>query len=162
MTASIFPYYPTHKCVGLSGLEQSVGNYLCFYYQGSSFRKMGDIPLKKGKELTRLDVMGQTYYINFILKWTGSSEPWQSVLHLTIDKDNGGYGERIPIVLISNGRMIIRSPVDGEDYEYSTRDPSQFSGEPVHFHHNELYRIEIEQIQKDNGKVNKEKLIWVL
>ena len=157
MTASIFPYYPTHKCVGLSGLEQSVGNYLCFYYQGSSFRKMGDIPLKIGKELTRLDVMSQTYYINFNLKWTGSSEPWQSVLHLTIYKDNGGHGERIPIVLISNGRMIIRTPVDGEEYEYSTRDPDQFFGIPMHFYNNELYRIEIEQIKKDNGKVNKDK-----
>ena len=69
--------------------------------------------LTKGSLLTTLPTLKRQWRVTFQLKATRQEVGYRNILHLTIGKMRGRYGDRIPFFSVQSGTVIINSAING-------------------------------------------------
>ncbi|XP_065679570.1 uncharacterized protein LOC101235088 isoform X2 [Hydra vulgaris] len=85
-----------------------------------------ELIITQGSILGTLNVLKKEYTVDFNVKPKSYSKGWKSVLHLTLGKDYGAYGDRIPGVWFhedGSGKLTIFAAVSGNNNYYVETTP---------------------------------------
>ncbi|XP_047144908.1 uncharacterized protein LOC105846093 isoform X2 [Hydra vulgaris] len=103
--------------------------------------EVSELVIKKNNLIALLSYLDEAYSVSFKIKPRSYSLGWKSVIHLTIGKDVGNYGDRTPAVFFNSdrsGRLYITSAVSGNSNHIFITQPLPL---------NEWTSIQILQIQ---------------
>ncbi|XP_065656134.1 uncharacterized protein LOC136081827 isoform X2 [Hydra vulgaris] len=100
--------------------------FICKIKQENGLVKEAEFVVIKDNLITTLSSLEKAYIVSFKIKPNSYSLGWKNVIHLTIDKDVGKYGERIPAAWFlddGSGRLAIASAINGNGNYYFITQP---------------------------------------